>query len=167
MILNPDKSKIMLINFCRSYQFKTRLTINNSLIEQVNQTKLLGVILSDDLTWHANTTHIVKKAYTRMIILRRLKEFNVDIADMIKIYVLFIRVVIEQSSVVWSSALTQQEENNLERTQKVALKIIYQNDYISYDNALAMSKLSSIKDRYKTLLYKFAVKCTRNEKHMI
>ena len=98
-----------------------------------------------------------------MVILRRVKEFNVDIADMIKIYILFIRVAIEQSSVVWSSALTQQEENKLERTQKVALRIIYQNNYISYENALSMSKLPSIKNRYITLLYKFAVKCTRNE----
>ena len=154
----------MLFNFCRSYQFKTRLTINNSLIEQVTQTRLLGVILSDDLTWHTNTNHLVKKAYTRMIILRRLSEFKVEKADMIKIYVLFIRVAIEQSSVVWSSALTKQEEKSLERVQKVALKIIYQSEYISYDNALQMSKLPSIAERYKTLLYKFAVKCVRNEK---
>ena len=147
-----------------SAQFKTRLTINNSLIEQVNQTRLLGVILSDDLTWQANTNHLIKKAYTRMIILRRLNEFKVDKGDMIKNYVLFIRVAIEQSSVVWSSALTKQEENSLERIRKVALKIIYQSEYISYDNALLMSKLPSIADRYKNLLHKFAVKCVRNEK---
>ena len=144
MILNPVKSKIMLINFCKSYQFKTRLTINKSIIEQVSQTRLLEVILSDDMSWQANTAHLVKKAYTRMTILRRLNDFKVEKADMIKIYVLFIRVTIEQSSVVWSSALTQQEEQSLERIQKIALRLIYQNEYISYDNALFLSKLPTI-----------------------
>ena len=79
-----------------------------------------------------------------MLILRRLNEFKVDKADMLRIYMLFIRVVIEQSSVVWSSSLTQQEMQNLERTQKVALRIIYQSEYISYQNALEMSKLPTI-----------------------
>ena len=164
MILNPDKTKIMIVNFCQSYQFKTRLTVDNSLIEQVNQTKLLGVVLSDDMSWQANTKYLVKKAYTRMLILRRLNEFNVDRRDMIKIYILFIRVVIEQSSVVWSSSLTQQDMDSLERTQKVALRIIFQDEYISYQNALNLSGLLSVSDRYKTLLYKFAVKCVRNPK---
>ena len=63
MIWNPEKCKIMIINFCKSSQFKTRLTINNSLIEQVNQTQLLGVILSEDMTWQANTDHLIKKSY--------------------------------------------------------------------------------------------------------
>ena len=65
MILNPEKTKYMIFNFCRSAQFQTRLHLNNSMIEQVNQTRLLGVLISDDLTWHANTC-IVNKAYIRM-----------------------------------------------------------------------------------------------------
>ena len=130
----------MIINFCTSYQFRTRLTIHNSLLEQVNQTKLLGVILSEDLTWQANTDSLVKKAYKRMVILRRLNEFKVEVQDMLRIYVLFIRVVIEQSSVVWSLSLTQQELQSFERVQKIALRIIFQDTYISYSNTLQMSK---------------------------
>ena len=164
MILNPDKTKIMIINYCSAYQFKTRLSVDNSMIEQVDQTKLLGVVLSDDLTWQANTKCLVKKAYTRMIILRRLNEFNVKREDMLKIYILFIRVVIEQSSVVWSSSLTLNDLESLERTQKVALRIIFQNEYISYKNALELSGLQSMKDRYSKLLYKFAIKCIKNPK---
>ena len=85
MILNPEKCKIMLINFCKSNQFRTRFTVNSSLIEQLNQTKLLGVILSEDMTWQANTHHLIKKSYNRMLILRRLNEFKVDKAEMLKI----------------------------------------------------------------------------------
>ena len=100
-----------------------------------------------------------------MLILRRLVEIQVDIEDMLKIYILYIRVIIEQSSVVWSSALTQDEENALERVQKIALRLIYQENYICYENALSLSKLPTIRERYKNLLYKFAAKCVQNEKN--
>ena len=169
MVLNPEKSKTMIINYCTSLQFCTRLEVNNSILEQVNQTRLLGVIISDDMSWQANTSNLVQKAYKRMTILRKLNQFKVSIEDMLKIYVLYIRSIIEQSSVVWSSSLTQQEENSLERVQKIALRIVYQENYISYENALQMSNFTTIKKRFEILLYRFAVKCVKTPKtqHMI
>ena len=118
MKLNPEKSKYMIINFCTSYQFRTRLNVENSLMEQVHETRLLGVILQDDLSWNLNTQNLVKRAFSRMIILRKLIEFEVKTEDMVTIYILFIRSIIEQSSVVWSSSLTTEEMSSLERTQK-------------------------------------------------
>ena len=162
MLLNPKKSKYMVINFCNSYQFRTRLYIKNSLIEQVRQTRLLGVIISDDLTWSANTQDFIKRAYKRFVILRKLNEFSVSKRDMITIYILFIRSILEQSSVVWSSSLTKDEKNAFERTQKVALRIIYQEDYISYENALKLSNLKTIEERHTKLLLNFAIKCSKN-----
>ena len=97
----------------------------------MNETRLLGLIIKDDLTWKSNTQNLVKRANSRMLILRKLKEFDVKTQDMITIYVLFIRSVIEQNSVVWSSALTCGELAYLERTQKVALRIILGIKYIS------------------------------------
>ena len=98
-----------------------------------------------------------------MIMLRKLNEYSVDKQDMVTIYKLFIRSAIEQSSVVWSSAITKEEECSLERVQKIALKIIYQVDYFSYENALEMSKLCTMKQRYKMLALRFALKCTKSE----
>ena len=126
MLLNPNKSKYMIVNFCNSLQFRTRLYINGSILDQVQSTKLLGVIISDDLSWHQNTQELCKKANKRMIILRKLREFDVSTKDMLTIYVLYIRGTLEQSSVVWSTALTKAEEYGFERIQKIALKIILQ-----------------------------------------
>ena len=61
MTLNTDKTKYMIIIFCSSLKFQTRLYTKNTLLNQVKQTKLLGVIISDDLSWSANTSHIIKK----------------------------------------------------------------------------------------------------------
>ena len=81
--------------------------INNSSLDQVSETRLLGLIVQDDLSWRSNTESLVKRAYTRMIIIRKLSEFDLNTNDMITIYVLFIRSILEQSSVVWSSSITQ------------------------------------------------------------
>ena len=46
-----------------------RLYLEDSLLQQVRQTRLLGVIVSDNLSWHANTANLVKRCYQRMMIL--------------------------------------------------------------------------------------------------
>ena len=52
----------MAFNFTDKHQFSTRLTLNNEHVEMVNFSKLLGVIISDNLKWDDNTDMVVKKA---------------------------------------------------------------------------------------------------------
>ena len=94
------------------------MAIWHNLIEQVNQIRLLGVVLSDDLTWGANTNNIVNKAYKRMCILRKLYEFNVRLKDLKHIYVIYIRSVVEQSCVVWATSLTLEDDRKIARVRK-------------------------------------------------
>ena len=164
MKLNADKTKYMIFNFCRTAQFQTRLHLDNSILEQVRQTKLLGVLLSDDLTWQANTSYIVKKAYMRMTILRKLFEFKIKSEDLIHIYILYIRSVVEQSCVVWASSITIVESTSIERVQKIAFRIIYGERYHSYENALLQSKLPTLAERRTKLCLNFALKCVQNSK---
>ena len=135
------------------------------MIQQVSETHLLGVAIQDNLSWEANTQQLIRRAYSRLVILRKLVEFNIPIPDMINIYILFVRSIIEQSSVVWSSSLTLDQEASFERVQKIALRIIFGHRYIFYDNALKMANLESIHLRFRTLLLKFALKCSENEKN--
>ena len=131
--LNCDKSDYMIFNFSKQYQ---------TLLSQVKEMRLLGVIISDNLKWHSNTASLVSRCYQRMIILRNLYPFHVPVADMVNIYCLYIRSVAEQSSVVWSSSITSGEEYDLERIQKVALRIILKDNYESYKNALFLTNLA-------------------------
>ena len=105
----------MIFNYTNDFQFSTRLFINNSLLEIINETKLLGTMISLDLTWNANTEIIIKKGYQRMMILYKLYEFNVPDADLVNIYILFIRSVLEQSCAVWNYSITEEEVCDLER----------------------------------------------------
>ena len=63
-------------NFRKNYQFTTRLDLRAENVEVVSQTKLLGTIIENDLTWNRNTANLVKCAKSRMILLRKLSEFR-------------------------------------------------------------------------------------------
>ena len=112
----------------------------------------------------SNTNHIEKQAHKRMIILQNLYKFSVPLEDLIDIYKLYIRSVLENSAVVWHSSLTQGQSLEIERVQKVALRIILKSDYICYENALEIASLPTLCDRRIQLCKTFAIKCTRNPK---
>ena len=131
MKLNNEKTSLMIFNESVNFQFTTRLKLENNILDTLEDTKLLGIIISSDLTWHKNTKMLVNKAYKRIIILKKLYEFNVPTKDLVKIYVLFIRSILEQSCVVWHSSITQEEESDIERVQKVSLRIIMKDKYES------------------------------------
>ena len=75
MIINQKKSKSMIFNFTKNYQFSTRLSMEGEVVETVQDTRLLGTIVSNDLTWSKNTHNVVKKANGRMELLRKISPF--------------------------------------------------------------------------------------------
>ena len=63
-----------------------------------------------------------------MKLLQKLVDLSIDQEDLVHIYILYIRSILEQSSQVWHSALTLENFHDLERVQKNALRIILQDD---------------------------------------
>ena len=64
MKINSKKSKEMIISFTHDVNFKKsvpNIIIEGIPVEVVKHAKLLGVILSDDLTWNMHVDSIVKK----------------------------------------------------------------------------------------------------------
>ena len=79
------------------------------------------------------------------------------------IYKVYIRSILEQSSVVWNSSLTKINKKELERVQKVAVKLITQNKNTCEENIKGL-KLPTLKERRNTLSLNFAKNCLVNEK---
>ena len=103
------------------------------------------------------TTFLVKRANARMRLLHKLVDFGVPQEDLVTIYLLYVRSILEQSCQVWHSSLTLENFQDLERVQKNALKIIFQEEYISYSNALDKAGLTSLFERRTKLCLKFAM----------
>ena len=134
------------------------------MIEVVNQVKLLGTTITSDLKWDANVSEMVKRANTRLILLRKLSSFKPKIEDMKIIYISYIRSILDQSCQVWHFSLTEENTNDIERVQKSALKIILGYKYQNYENALEKLNLEKLQNRRERLCLKFAKKCTENER---
>ena len=99
-----------------------------------------------------------KWANARMRMLHKLVEFSVPMEDLVNVFILYIRSVLEQSCQVWHSSLTFDNLTDIERIQKNALKIILKDEYICYEHAL-----THLVERRDKLCLKFAKACLKND----
>ena len=164
MKINKNKSKVMLFNTAKQRDFTPAVHIEDEAVEVVEQFKLLGVQITSDLRWNANTKYITTKAYQKLWMLRRLKANGANECELRDIYFKHVRSVLEYGAVVWHAALTQQNTTDIERVQKCALSIILAKDYVNYENALKILKVEKLKIRRETLCMKFARDAYKSEK---
>ena len=164
MRLNEDKTKNMIFNFSKKNQFTTELSVNGKKIDIVEETKLLGTIITSDLKWNRNTREIVKNAYKRMQLLNTAANFTSNVQDLKSIYLIYVRSILEQSAVVWHSSLTSQNRRDLERVQKAAVRVILKDKYTTYKQGLKVLKMDTLVKRRELLCLRFAKNCTKNEK---
>ena len=143
MKLNINKCNYMIFSRSKT-QFSTRLTINEQTIEKISATKLLGLWISEDMSWTKNCKEICRKSYSRISMITKLKYVGVNIEDLIEIYVLFIRSLTECCSLAFLSTLTREQSQKLENIQKTCLKVILGDIYIDYFSALEISGLQTL-----------------------
>ena len=164
MKLNLKKTKNMVFNFSKKYQFTTNLNIMNTDIEMVKETTLLGTVITDKLTWDRNTEELTKKGFKRMQLLHAAATFTSSKKDLKDIYLTFVRSVLEQSAVVWHSSLTVKNKADLERIQKAAVMVIMGKNYTTYKNGLEDLRLDTLEKRREMLSLRFAKNCLKHEK---
>ena len=78
------------------------------------------------------------------------------------------RGTLEFNSSVWHHSLTKENEYDLERIQKSAVKIILGTNLLSYEDALSKLNMKTLKERRNELLIKFTQKClnVKQVKHL-
>ena len=159
MKINENKSKVMIFNKSRNYDFPPEFSFKNGeLLECLESTKLLGIYLTSDLRWAENCKQIFSKAMAKMWLLRRLKKLNLDSALILDFYLKEIRPLAEHGVAIWNSGLTKGQVADLEKIQKIALKIILDDNYISYDVACTLMNIVPLKLRRTELCTTFAIK---------
>ena len=147
MRLNEKKTKVIIFNYSKNYQLSTKLYLQNELLERVQSTKLLGTVVTQDLTWWESTNYLTRKGYQRLQLLKKLYEFNVPITDLVIIYTLYVTSILEFNCCVWHFNINEAQEQDFERVQKIACKIILKEKYQSYESALKMLNLDNLSQR--------------------
>ena len=154
----------MQFTFSRKHNILPNITLEGANLEFVNETKLLGLTITNNCKWDANTQMIVSKGNSRLWFLRRLKLLGASKATLLEIYKLFCRSTLEIGAPVWSGSLTKKNKQNIERVQKNALRIIYGPLSCTYEELLESIGETTLETRRDHLSLSFARKCLRNEK---
>ena len=135
VVLNPEKCKELRISFARTPQLFDAITIDGKELEIVKSAKLLGVTLSDNLSWNAHVNELVKKSSKKLYFMVQLKRAQVPPLDLALFYKACIRSAVDYAVPVFYNALPQYLKNELVRIEKRALSIILPRT--SYDSACA------------------------------
>ena len=164
MKINFKKTKAMVFNPCTSIDFLPEMVLDNNEIEVVDEIRLLGLIIRSDLKWISNTENMVKKAYKRVWMIRRLKYLGAQGCDLIDVYVKQVRSVLELAVPAWHGAITLIEQQSIERVQKSVAHIILGEEYVCYKDALNTLGLKSLATRRNILRLKNAKKAEKHTK---
>jgi len=99
-----------------------------------------------------------------MLLLSRAAAYTSNSHDLKRVYLTYIRSHLDQSAVVWHSSLTIKNRNDIERVQKVAVRIILGKNFRNYNDGLKILHLQNLNDRRENFCLKFAQKCLKNDK---
>ena len=97
-----------------------------------------------------------------MSMLTKLKYVGGCVEDLLEIYILFIRSLTEYCAVAFHSSLTVEQATDIERAHTTCLKVILNDNYVSYPAALEMTGMMTLHDRREKRCLDFALKCVRH-----
>ena len=103
---------------------------------------MLGVTISNNLTWSKHVDNIVSKAGKRVYMLYQLKRAGISQNDLVKSYVSIIRPVLEYACPVF---LPKYLSDAIEMIQKRVLRSIHPG--LHYDDICVLIGLQSLKMR--------------------
>jgi hypothetical protein len=96
--------------------------MNSQILQQGTNHKHLGLFFSNNGLWHDHIDYIVKKAYTQLSMLRKVR-FKLNRFTLEKMYFSFIRPILEYGDVVWDTQ-THYLINKIENVQNEAARIV-------------------------------------------
>uniref|UniRef100_A0A3B3C8D0 Reverse transcriptase domain-containing protein n=1 Tax=Oryzias melastigma TaxID=30732 RepID=A0A3B3C8D0_ORYME len=150
--LNVSKTKEIVVDFQRGHTQHLPLIIDGTAVERVTSTKFLGLHISEDLSWTANTTSLAKKAQQRLYFLRKLKRSRASPSIMTMFYRGTIECIISSCITVWGGSCTVYNKRALQRIVNTASKTIG-------------APLPSLQDLYTTRLTRKALTIVRDVHH--
>ena len=126
MQLNVDKTKEMIVSFSRKHSAADipPLKIGSRELERISCAKVLGVMISNDLSWAAHVDYICPNANRRLYFMCMLRRAGASRADLLTFYKAYVRSAVEYACAGWHTGLTAEQADRIESVQRRALRII-------------------------------------------
>ena len=163
MVLNSKKTKCMPFVNSLTKDFMPQLSIEPSnYLEVIYQLKLVGVVLTCDMTWNAHVDYTVSRVNRTLWQLVRFKQLGASQEKLKTFYNLKIRSILMFASVCFHSSLKSELSQKLELQQKRSLAVILGSQYRSYSHALAVTCLPRLDTLRSEGCTKWALKAQRD-----
>ena len=154
MNINNKKTKEMLIGRIAKNP-PPHIVFKAVAVDRVTSFKLLGLTITDNLSWENHVNTVCAKAGTRLHFLKLLKRSSVTVDDLLHYYKAIIRPVIEYACPVWQSGLTVEQRGRLETIQRRALYIISGSLDYDYELSCVLFDIETVSTRLETLTRSF------------
>ena len=149
--MEANSSKFQAMVMSRNLNCQIEFTINGVEIPCSDHIKLLGVDFDKKLNFDIHVTNLCKKAGRRLNAMSRLAN-SLCIDSMIKIFDAFIKSSFNYCTNIWHLC-NKRSSRKIEKLQERALRLIYTDYNISYDELLDLSKRNTMYEyRVKNLL---------------
>ena len=130
-------------------------------IVRVTETKLLGIIVQNDLRWDGQVTSVISKCNTRIYFLKQLRRSGLDENALRHYYCSVIRSVVEYACPLWFTGLTLEQQQSIERIQRRAIGSILPG--LPYEHALNLLSIPRLSDRLTDICKRYYQKIKKNE----
>ena len=118
--MNSEKCKELRISFTKKQSEFHPILVTGNQLEAVISAKLLGVIITSDLSWNEHINETVKKASKRLYFLVQLKRAKLPCRDLVLFYATCIRSILVYAAPVFVYTLPKYLQCELKQVQKRA-----------------------------------------------
>ena len=109
VLFNTGKTLSMIFSRKLHRPHHPPLLMNNTMLTETDTHRHLGLTLSNTCTWSEHIQTITTKAWARLNLLRTLK-FRVSRKSLEKMYISFVRPLLEYCDSVWDNATTESKK---------------------------------------------------------
>ena len=158
---NINKCTVLQYKPSTNTNFDTSYHINYRDLSKVTKHRDLGIIFTENLSWHSHHEAIVAKTYKSLGLLKRVFKHTISPQVKRTLYLTFARPKLSYCSPLWRPFLIK-DILLLERVQRRATKFILDNYSMDYKSRLTQLKLLPLMYFYKLTDILFAIKSFKN-----
>ena len=125
MKINAKKTQLLVIAPTNGCETSAVINVDGHCVESVETLKLVGFTFGNKAGAAAHVEAITDKVRNKMWMLYKLREAGFREQHLFKLYCVYLRTVVEHCSVVYHSMLTAGQSQELERIQRLAVRICY------------------------------------------
>ena len=164
MKVNSSKTQMLCISSNINYNVTSYIRTGGEEIRSTEELKILGFWFSNKPNVSLHVQKMAKKFRSRLWSLRHLKQSGMTPGDLLFVYTTVLRPVLDFAVPTYHPLLSIGQSQCLEKLQQKALYIVY-GHHLSYDEALAVSNLTTLQERRDTLTLNFAQSTQKNPRY--